>query len=59
MIRVALVSRYVFQVIEDHSIALYFRKFYLSEIFGHMKGKIKLDKEYKFAYYKNIILDYL
>lgn len=29
MLRISLASKYVFQVFEDYSIALYFRKFYL------------------------------
>lgn len=29
MLRISLAAKYVFQVLEDFSIALYFRKFYL------------------------------
>lgn len=61
MLRVALTAKYVFPVVEDHSLALYFRKFYLGEIFGTLKSKVKLTQDmnsYKFAYYKSIILDY-
>lgn len=62
MLRVSLVSKYVFQVFEDHSLALYFRKFYLSDIFGGLKPKLKANKQlikpYYFAYYKSVILQY-
>jgi len=56
MLRISLISKYVFQVFEDFSVALYFRKFYLSEIFKTIK--IKDTKQYQFSYYKSIILDY-
>lgn len=56
MLRVSLVSKYVFQVFEDFSVALYFRKFYLAEIFKTIK--IKDLKIYTFSYYKSVILDY-
>lgn len=56
MLRISLVSKYVFQVFEDFSVALYFRKFYLSEIFKNLKTKdIKV---YQFSYYKSVVLDY-
>lgn len=57
MLRVSLICKHVFRVVEDHSVALYFRKFYLSEVFGVVKPKIKSKESYKFSYYKSIILD--
>lgn len=58
MLRVSLICKYVFRVIEDHSVALYFRKFYLSEIFEMTRPKVKSKEPYKFIYYRNLILDY-
>jgi hypothetical protein len=55
MLRISMVSKYIFQVFEDYSIALYFRKFYLKKIFDSMKVK-DLDLEpYNYIFYKNIV----
>lgn len=56
MIRISLAVKHVFPVFEDHTLALYFRKFYLSEIFNQLKPKLKEPATYRFVYYPNIIL---
>ena len=55
MLRISLTSKYVFQVLEDYSIALYFRKFYLRNIFDNMKSKDLSLERYRYSYYKNIV----
>lgn len=57
MIRISLAAKYVFQVFEDYSIALYFRKFYLRDIFDSLKGKNLQLEPYNYRYYKNIVVD--
>jgi len=39
MLRISLALKYVFQVFEDFSIALYFRKFYLKDVFESLKDR--------------------
>lgn len=56
MLRISLIAKYVFNVFEDFSIALYFRKYYLHEIFKDLKSH-KLQSCYQFEYYNNVILD--
>ncbi len=57
MIRISLAAKYVFQVFEDYSIALYFRKFYLRDIFDSLQGKHLQLEPYNYRYYKNIVVD--
>lgn len=57
MIRISLAVKYVFQVYEDYCIALYFRKYYLSTIFGGLKDKLKDHEVYKFSYYPSLLLE--
>lgn len=59
MLRVSLTSKYVFQVLEDYSIALYFRKFYLRNIFDNMRTKDVSLERYRYSYYKNIVAENL
>lgn len=56
MLRISLAVKYVFQVLEDFSIALYFRKYYLKEVFESLRQKEK-PEPYKFTYYRNIVAD--
>lgn len=57
MIRISFAVKYIFQVFHDYSIALYFRKYYLSEIFSSLKNKIDTITYYKYKFYNNIILE--
>jgi hypothetical protein len=56
MLRISLALKYVFQVLEDFSIALYFRKFYLKDIFEPLKAREK-QENYRFSFYRNIVAD--
>jgi hypothetical protein len=56
MLRISLISKYVFQVFEDFAVALYFRKYYLADIFRQLKPRPP--STYTFSYYKSVVLDH-
>lgn len=53
MIRISLALKYVFPVLEDFSIALYFRKFYLKEIYEPLAHQPP-PQPYRFSFYRNL-----
>ena len=57
MLRVSLAVKYIFNTVEDYSQALYFRKFYLTEVMASLRQRVKEFDHYNYQYYSNIILE--